>query len=94
MNRPPYGRADEIAAYTYRAEIYCQACVTEAMIATGDASPAARDMTTADVLDQCADASSIDRTDEHSYDSFEFPKVVFLHQLADGAPCDRCGSEL
>lgn len=94
MNRPPYRRADEIAAYTYRAEIHCPACITEAMIATGDTSPAARDMRTENVLDQCADANAIDRTDEASYDNSEFPKAVFLHQLADGATCDRCTSEL
>lgn len=94
MNRPPYRRADEIAAYTYRAEIYCPACVTEAMIATGDAAPAARDMPTEHVLDQCADTNAIDRAHEASYDSDEFPKVVFLHQLPDGSTCNRCGSEL
>ena len=38
--------------------------------------------------------SAVDRSDEASYDSSEFPKAVFLHQLADGATCDRCVSEL
>lgn len=94
MNRPPYRRADEIAAYTYRAETQCSACLTDAMIAAGDASPAARDMPTEDVLDQCAGASAIDRDDEASFDSDEFPKVVCLHQLSDGATCDACRSEL
>lgn len=94
MTRPPYRRSDEIAAYTYRAAVYCPACVAETMIATGDASPAARDMPTEDALDQCAQAAAIDRDDETSYDSDEFPKVVFLHQLADVATCDRCQSEL
>ena len=64
------------------------------MIDAGDASPAARDMPTEDVLDQCAGASAIDRDDEHSFDSDEFPKVVFLHQLDNATTCDRCRSEL
>ena len=93
MNRSPYRRADEIAAYTYRAEICCPSCVIEVMIAAGDASPAARDMPPEDVLDQCAGASAIDRGDEASFDSDEFPKVVFLH-LLDDAICDVCRSEL
>jgi len=94
MIRPPYRRADEIAAYTYRAETHCPACVIETMITDGDASPAARDMPTEDVLDQCAAASAIDRADESSFDSDEFPKVVFLHQVHDGATCDVCWSGL
>ena len=94
MNRPPYRRDDEIAAHTYRAAIHCPRCLVETMIATGDASPAARDMPAEDVLDQCAGASTIDRTDEHSYDSDEFPKVVFLDQLPADATCDECGTEL
>lgn len=78
MNRPPYRRSDEVAAYAYRAEIYCPACIIAAMIVAGDASPAAREMPAEDVLDQCAEAAAIDRTDETSFDSAEFPKVAFL----------------
>jgi hypothetical protein len=94
MNRPPYRRAEEIAAYTYRAEVLCPSCVIEAMIAAADASPAARDMTTEDVLRQCAGANAIDRDDETSYDSDEFPTVVLLDQLHDVAACDVCQPEL
>ena len=74
MNRPPYRRSDEIAAYTYQADIYCPACLIEAMIADGIAAPAARDMPTDDVLEQCAGALAIDRDDDTTYDTSEFPK--------------------
>ena len=94
MSRPPYRRADEIAAYTYRAEVLCPTCLIEAMISAGDASPAARDMPTEDVLDQRAGANAINPDDETSFDSDEFPKVVFLDQLPDGATCDVCRTEL
>lgn len=94
MNRPPYRRADEIAAYTYRAAIYCPPCVLETMIAAGDTSPAARDMSPEDVLDQCAGACAIERDDATSFDSDDFPKVVILDQLPAGATCDECGTEL
>jgi hypothetical protein len=93
MNRPPYRRADEIAAYTYMSDTYCPPCLIGHMVRTGEASLDARDMPTEHVLDQCAAANAIERTDEASYDSSEFPKVVFLHQLADSATCDHCRME-
>lgn len=76
------------------ADTWCPACLIEAMINLGAASPAARDMPAEGILDQCAAASAIDRSDETSFDSFEFPKVVFLRQLPDGATCDHCRMEL
>ena len=89
MNRPPYRRSDDLAAYIYWADLYCPACVMDAMITHRDASPAARDMTVEAVLDQCADAMAIDRGDETSFDSSELPKPVFLDSLD---PDDRCAA--
>jgi hypothetical protein len=94
MNRPRYQRLDEIAAYVYRADLRCPACTIEAMIAHRDASPAARDMPVEDVLDQCAAAMTIDRNDETSYDSSEFPKVVLRIELADDDHCGTCHNQL
>lgn len=91
MNRPPYRRSDELAAYTYQGDIYCPFCLIEAMIAAGIAASAARDMPTDDVLDQCAGALGIDRDDETSFDTDEFPKPVFLDWLdTDDDTCARC----
>lgn len=83
-----------IAAYTYKAEIYCPACLIEQLIAEGEASPAARDMRVEDVLDQIAGANAIDREDEHTFDSDEFPKVVFGISLDDHERCGSCAGEL
>ena len=94
MNRPPYRRSDEVAAYTYRAEILCPACTIDALIAAGDAAPAARDMPTEDVLDQCAGALAIDWDDETTFDSDEFPKVVHLDYLAADETCGACRKDL
>ena len=82
----------DLAAYTYQAHIYCPACLIEAVIAAGTAAPAARDMTTDDVLEQCAGALAIDRHDDTTYDS-----SVFLDWLAPTrrrAPPGRCGNPL
>ena len=94
MNRPPYRRSDELAAYLYRAELYCPACIIEALIAARDASPAARDMPPETVLDQCADAMAIDRADETTYDSDEFPKVLHLDATTDDDTCGTCHQPL
>ncbi|MBM4570246.1 hypothetical protein GS896_27480 [Rhodococcus hoagii] len=76
-------KAFDIAGYTYKAENYLPANLIEAMIADGSASPAARDMSVEDVLDQIAAANAIDRMDERSFDSSEFPKVIFESQITD-----------
>jgi hypothetical protein len=94
MNRLPYRRGDDIAAYTYRADIYCPACLIEATIADGLAAPAARDMPTDDVLEQCAGALAIDRDDDTTYDTGEFPKPVFLDWLTSDEACTRCHQRL
>jgi hypothetical protein len=94
MNRLPYQRLDENAAYLYRADLYCPTCTIGARITHQDAAPAARDMPVEDVLDQCADAMAIDRHDETSYDSSEFPKVVPRIDLADDDHCGACHNDL
>jgi hypothetical protein len=83
-----------IVAYTFQAENVCPACIVEKMIAAGLAAPAARDMRVEDVLDQIADANCIDRYDEKSYDSGEFPKVVFSSQVESDERCDSCGESV
>lgn len=87
-------KAFDIEAYTYDGEILCPTCVIERMIERREASPAARDMGTEAALDQIAEANAIDRQDEHSFDSRDFPKVVFQSQIEDDTECDRCGKEL
>ncbi len=42
------------------------------------------------VLDQCARALAIDRDDETTFDSDEFPKVVHLDHLAADETCGAC----
>lgn len=89
-----------IVGYTYRADTLCPACTIEAMIADREASPAARDMAPEEALEQIAAANAIDRHDLHSYDSDNFPKVVFADQLRDvdeehgPETCGSCDQEL
>lgn len=73
--------AFDIAGYTFGGENYTPENLIEAMIAAGELSPAARDMTVEDALDQHAAVNVIDRMDESSFDTDEHPKVIFADQL-------------
>ena len=66
--------ATDIVAYTYKADIYCPDCI----ITQVNHSPIAGLLENAEAaLDVFAKVRGIDRYDEHSYDSDEFPKVIF-----------------
>lgn len=76
-------KAYDIVGYTYKAENYRPEALIEMMIAEGSASPAARAMTAEEALDQIAAANAIDRQDEWTFDSGEFPKVIFASMLTE-----------
>lgn len=79
-----------IPAYTANAENLCADCVFAAY--EGEARAAGWDgaynyFTGAEpVLDAVAAARGIDRSDERTFDSSEFPKVIFAEQL-EGETC-------
>lgn len=73
-----------IIGYTYRAKNYTPSALIIYMVARGELSPAARwDMSPEDALDQLASAYGIERDDEYSFDSDNFPKVIFAGGDAD-----------
>jgi len=92
--------AADIVAYTFNADTYCPDCIIDAL-PTGDGQAfdgwklaAGVVMTVEDNLAEIAHAFSIDRMDEWSYDSGDFPKVVFESQIEDVEHCGGCGREL
>ncbi len=84
----------EIIAYTYRADIYCPKCIIKELAKRNPISPAGFDMPVEDVLNQVAGANGIDRGDEATYDSDDFPKVVFAVYLEPSEVCGNCGNNL
>ena len=76
-------RATDVVAYSYNAEQWTPAGLIEVGIREGWLAPAARDMEAEEVLDQAQHAFGIDRYDESTYDSGEFPKVIFGSQIED-----------
>lgn len=87
-----------IYAYTYKAADWCSDCIAD------EFRPAdSQAITAEDVLDEVAASRSIDRDEERSFDTDDFPKPVFSSMtdaelaLADeegnpetcGGPCKR-----
>jgi hypothetical protein len=78
---------DTVVAYTYAADIICPACAILAF--TPGCFEPLPGVTAEQVLDAVAVNRGIDRTDEWTFDSDDFPKIVFADQVE---PSERCGS--
>jgi hypothetical protein len=76
-----------IVGYTYNAEQYHPHCLIRTFT-DGEYD------TAEGVLDRAAIKLGIDRTNEHSYDSGDFPKVIFYSDIEPNEQCDICGKSL
>ena len=79
-----------VAAYTYKAEMYCPDCAVVSFAkdhGTLISHPAE------EYFDQQAFIEGVDRTNESSFDSDSFPKVVFAIDLSHN-DCGNCGAGL
>lgn len=95
--------ATTIVAYTYQAEILCPTCTVRAY-AGDEFTLVPGSWSTEQYLDFCAESIQLDREDERSFDSDDFPKVVFAdcvmswRDRADGPTqvenCYSCGEPL
>lgn len=80
----------DVVGYMYQAENWCTWHIEDALDEHGNRGEALDDL-----LDDLAKARGIDRTHEESFDSDDFPKVVFRYQALDSnATCAACGEEL
>lgn len=84
-----------ITGYTYRADTYCPACIGreigEFVRDTGADLPDDPNRWQVEAaLDAIAEVLGVDREDEYSFDSGDFPKVV-LSLDDDGITCGQCG---
>jgi hypothetical protein len=77
----------DIAGYNYMAEMWCEYCVAE-QIAIEEGWADCPSLVVA------ANRLGVDAMDEHSYDSDEFPKVVFADQTQEGDHCTYCNFPL
>lgn len=90
-----------IAGYTFQADNYCPWCII-GVLPTGEGEAfdgwaiagGAPPISVEDNLDEIAAAFSIDRYDEGSYDSDDFPKVIFGTDTTEDDVCGACGEEI
>lgn len=74
---------DSIVGYTYQADIYCPKCILSQLHIVEPL---------ADVevmLDRAAEMRNIDRNDESTFDTDDFPKVI-LSVSNEGERCGQC----
>lgn len=91
--------AFDIVGYDFKGGRYCTGCIKAVMpTAEGEAYEGWADATGAmgaeEFLQGIADAFGIDRVVERSFDTSEFPKVIFRGHVHGVEVCDMCGGEL
>lgn len=74
-----------IVGYVYKADTYCPKCIVEEVLKynTHIYSTRLDYLTTEHDLTTIAELLNIDRYDEHTYDSDDFPKVEFADSAAE-----------
>lgn len=75
----------DIVGYTFNADQYCPEHIVEQL--DGQAPVVGSEAESK--LDYIAGMLGIDRQDEHSYDSGDFPKVIFADSVHDGCSADN-----
>jgi len=84
----------DVVGYAYRADTYCPYCIAGVMDAYGLwTPPEAGEERLDELLSRASGSLGIDRFHESSYDSDDFPKVVFRDQAANDRCCE-CGKRL
>jgi hypothetical protein len=89
-------KAWAIVGYTFNAETKCLHCIRRWAANLVESSGRNSEFVgVEDLLDILAPLEGIsDREDEHTFDSDDFPKVIFASQVEDTETCDECGDEL
>ncbi|MEH0110805.1 hypothetical protein V6N00_13925 [Tersicoccus sp. MR15.9] len=95
---PALAASYDFVGYTFRAEQYCPEDLLDALpTGPGEAFDGWDDLSgqpVEDSLRELAFAFSIDREDEASFDSDDFPKVIFRDQTTEDDVCGACGKDL
>lgn len=88
----------DTVAYTFQADIWCPDCMrtyAEAQVRFLNKFYVDMEgMCVEGIVGHWADAAGIDCNDESSYDSDDFPKVVFQSDVEDVEHCGQCGEEI
>jgi hypothetical protein len=87
-----------VVGYTYMADIWCPDCIVEEVCKQNNIHPIPfyNRLDIEAILDDLAKMmpDKFDRYDEHTFDSDEFPKVVFSNSMEGFEYCCCCHGEL
>lgn len=78
-------KAFDITGYTFQARIVCPVCVADALNLP---------LVGEEHLTVLAESLGIDRMDENTFDSDDFPKVIFATDTWVGETCSDCDANL
>jgi hypothetical protein len=84
-------RPDDLVAYTYAADLYCPSCILRAFHGSPTGLPPIAGMSIEQHLDVLARLRGVDPSDERSFDSGDFPKLVRRSELTACEHCDGDG---
>ena len=97
-----YVRESTIVGYAYMADIWCESCLEDCLgrgITVKNWAVGLKRGSAEVMLDDLAGTIGVDRNDEYSFDSDDFPKIVTLGHLSfhsdeDLDECGECGEGL
>lgn len=85
----------QVCGYTYRAAEYCPAHAVAAVLAHEGLEGHGLAPNPHMALNRLASSFGVNRADEYSFDSDDFPKVIFGYQAEDAdSVCETCGEPL
>jgi hypothetical protein len=82
----------DIAGYLFAAEPFCTSCIHDLFIPFDLIGGPER--STEDILDLVASGRGIQRHDETSFSTYEFPKPIYIPDVSGGDVCIFCGKSL
>ena len=83
--------ATDIVAYVFQAEILCPHCTAKAVAPLMTPSSL---QSPHDIIREVGLAHGVNVDDEHTFDSDDFPKVVFRSQIEEPEHCGTCHEEI
>lgn len=84
-----------ISGYVYKADTYCKDCLIKTLKKERKIDRKFEIQDLEATLDVLANANAIDRYDEWEFDSDDFPKVIFHHDVIDDIYiCGMCDTVL
>jgi hypothetical protein len=79
-------KSTKIAAYFYGEQVVCPKCIRELVVPFYRIADTGR--TTESILNEAASIAGIDRADEASFNTRQFPKVIYASEIIKGL--DSC----